>query len=316
MTPSWLASAQLLLAAGTFVIGCASQDGVDQQGNKSKQVSSPPSVRYAMIVPNPVVLTGPVLVQVEGEDPDHDPVTFRFQWIVNGKPLPGQIHHELGPAMLKRGDQVSVEVTPTDGTNEGVPYHVSPVEVANSPPVIKQVNLEPPLAQIGDRIRADVEGSDPDGDLVQYTYRWLRNKTPVSEGDQNELDTKNFLRSDVIVAEVIPFDGRVKGKPVLSQPVEIRNHAPKITSVPPSGIQNGMFKYLVTAVDPEGDTLVYSLTTAPPGMFIDRGTGYITWEIPSDTKGIQHVKVVTEDGQGGSAFQEFELTLSPPAASS
>ena len=62
-------------------------------------------------------------------------------------------------------------------------------------------------------------------------------------------------------------------------------------------------------IDPDGDQVNYYLEVAPTGMSISETSGHISWQIPSDQKGIFHVKVVAKDGHGGMATQEFNLTL-------
>jgi hypothetical protein len=71
---------------------------------------------------------------------------------------------------------------------------------------------------------------------------------------------------------------------------------------------------MVKAVDGDGDPVSFLLEAAPPGMVIDKETGHIVWQIPSDRLGSQRVRVVAEDGQGGKGFQEFHFTLPAPVA--
>ena len=77
-----------------------------------------------------------------------------------------------------------------------------------------------------------------------------------------------------------------------------------------------MLSYAVQAVDEDKDTLKYQLESAPPGMIIDPATGVITWQVRSDVKGTYQVRVAVQDGYGGSAFQNFEVSLVSPASAS
>ena len=59
------------------------------------------------------------------------------------------------------------------------------------------------------------------------------------------------------------------------------NHAPVITSVPISQINEGSsYNYHVTATDSDGDTLTYSLTTKPSWLSINSNTGVISGVAP------------------------------------
>ena len=59
---------------------------------------------------------------------------------------------------------------------------------------------------------------------------------------------------------------------------ETINHAPIITSTPiTSATVNQVYTYNVVAIDPDGDTLIYSLTVSHTGMTINSWTGEINW---------------------------------------
>jgi hypothetical protein len=75
--------------------------------------------------------------------------------------------------------------------------------------------------------------------------------------------------------------------------------------------ENSVYTYQVTATDPDGDQLTYSLVTAPGGMTINPSTGLIRWELPKQVPEKQEitVKVAADDGDGGIAYQEYSLFL-------
>ncbi len=80
-------------------------------------------------------------------------------------------------------------------------------------------------------------------------------------------------------------------------------HAPKVISIPPTLVKedsptrfNATYKYQVVAIDEDNDTLFYYLTVAPDGMFIDSGTGLITWAPNRNQLGYNQVIVVVSDG--------------------
>jgi len=308
------------LARGVFslaliVFGCNSESSQLGSSSGSSQTNRPPTVQSATIMPNPVVRSGPITVQVEAIDPDRDAVTFRYRWLVNGNPIDGQAGLTLEPQLLKRGDSVAVEMIPSDGKTQGPPYRTQAVAVVNTPPEVTQIVLEPSEVRIGDRLSVKVEGSDADQDDIRYTFKWWRNNAPLSEGEESVLDTTSFARGDKIVVQVTPHDSAGPGKARFAEQIAIGNSPPKITSTPPTTISQGRYEYAVTASDAEGDPLTYTLPTAPAGMTIDKGTGRIEWRVTGETKGTHRVKVAVEDDRKGHAFQEFELSLPAPASS-
>jgi hypothetical protein len=312
----------IILAASVFLSSCTSES--IQSGEATKNASPgaasaiqnhPPVIQSARIVPSPVFLNKSVSVQSDATDPDGDMVTFRHQWRVNEQLIPGETHSILDPKMVKRGDRLSVEVTPYDGNTEGAPVIVETI-VGNTPPDVIAFTLEPGEVRVGTAIRAEVTGTDADQDPIEYRYRWWRNNSEVADGYMSELDTAGFAKGDTIVVEVTPLDPTSKGKSKLSKPITILNSAPTITSVPPTKLDRGRFIYTVTSKDPDDDPLIYALEVAPPGMKIDKTSGQIEWPLTAKASGRYKVRVTATDPEEASAFQEFELTIAAPASSS
>lgn len=278
----------------------------------------PPVISSARLVAHALTRNDTVTPEFTTDDPDGDRVTVRYQWLINGAPLAGQTAASLSLGGLRRGDRVSLELTPVDARGAvGQPYRTEPVEVANTPPVVTRVTIEPAAARPGDVLRAVVEGSDPDGDPVKYLLEWWRNGQslgpPPKDQEQWTLATEGFARGDQIVLGVTPYDASGPGRFLVSEPLVLLNRAPVITSLPTGPTKQGAFEYVVTATDPDGDTLTYTLETAPPGMTIEAGTGKITWQIPPGFSSPQQVRVSVEDGHQGQAFQAF--TIMPPPRS-
>ena len=72
------------------------------------------------------------------------------------------------------------------------------------------------------------------------------------------------------------------------------------------------YKYQVTAVDADNETLVYSLLTAPQGMQINSATGLITWNPSVNQVGTHDVVVKVADPRGGFDTQSYTLTVVDP----
>ena len=305
----------LLLPLGVILPGCQRGEvGADHASAKLASGNHPPVVHAATLHPTPLVLTGPILVQVEAQDIDLNPLSFRYQWIVNGQPIRNQAGEQLSPERLKRGDVVSVEVWPHDGMVEGRPFTSEPLVVANSPPIVSRLVIEPESAFPGIRVQARADVSDADRDMIRMSYRWWKNDVLVQEGDEAELDTNGLSRGDTLSVEAVPFDGVERGTTVRSVPIRMENSPPRILSAPAKSVVNNRYDYQVEAMDTESDSITYSLETAPPGMTIDEGKGTVTWQISPAQIGIHKVRILAKDSQGAIAFQEFDLNLTAPVA--
>ena len=306
----WLAV--LLAPLSVILLGCERGEvGADNPNTKLTNGNHPPAVRAAFLQPTPLVLTGPIVVHVDAQDVDRNPLSFRYRWIVNGQPVLNQDTEQLSPELLKRGDALSVEIRPHDGMVEGRLFTTEPVVVGNSAPMVANLAIEPESVSPGVRVRARADISDVDGDLIRVAYRWWRNDTIVQEGDEAELDTAGFSRGDTLSVEAVAFDGVQKGKAVRSVPIRVGNTSPRILSAPAKSIVNNRYHYQVEATDAESDVITFSLETAPPGMTIDEHKGSVSWQISPDQIGVHKVRILVKDSQGAITFQEFELNLTP-----
>ena len=103
-------------------------------------------------------------VDVSGTDLDGDPVTFLFDWVKNGQPA-GNTRQMGSP--VRRGDKISVRVTPFDGQEYGTPLVVDRV-IKNSPPVFSddyKHNFD------GKLFTYQVKASDPDDDALTFSLK-------------------------------------------------------------------------------------------------------------------------------------------------
>lgn len=312
-------SAQSLLLVAYLSISLAgvscTREGPAETSKASPALTSngPPVITSARIINSPLSLDSPVTVQIEAEDPERGAVSFRYQWYADDTALAGQTHPTLAPGLLRRGQMVSVEIVPADEAQTGKAYRTAAVVVGNTPPSITAVFLTPQTARPGQKIEAQVEATDPDHDRVDLTYKWFRNQALIKEGEEPFLEAIGLSSRDQIVVEVTAHDPSASGKSLRSDPLVLGNNGPQIVSAPPRPETQDRYEYSVRAIDPDGDQVTYRLETAPPGMTINEQSGHIVWSLPADQSGTIHVKVIAQDGRGGAAYQEFDLTLSVPA---
>lgn len=89
-----------------------------------------------------------------------------------------------------------------------------------------------------------------------------------------------------------------------------RNDLPVFTSIPPVTVAVGSsLSYSVTAFDPEGEPLTFSLVQAPSGVAFDAATALATWSPALSDVGVYNVRVAVEDPRGGRAEQAFTLSV-------
>ena len=87
------------------------------------------------------------------------------------------------------------------------------------------------------------------------------------------------------------------------------NSSPVIESDSVTNAKEGaVYTYDVEAVDPDGDTLEFSLLTHPTGMTINSTTGVISWTPTENQIGENEVVVEVSDGSR-STIQEFTIIV-------
>jgi hypothetical protein len=154
----------------------------------------------------------------------------------------------------------------------------------------------------------EASGSDMDGDNVAILYEWTKNGEPAGKGRAIDSQIK---RGDKISVKITPFDGEAYGQSIILNR-EVRNMPPMIVEDKKFNFNGRNFSCQLKAADPDGDTMNYSLKSAPSGMTINPSTGLITWAVPSDFKGKASFTACANDGRGGEAVQTFNVDIGEP----
>lgn len=312
----------VLILCMTLTLSCAREDkregstvpetGADR-GSRSASGNAPPTIRAASLNPPHATAITPLSAQFNGTDAEGDFIQYVFRWFVDGEPVQEGPKGSLDPGPYKKGSRVQVEIVPSDRFSSGRPYRTEAVTIANAPPGVSSISLTPDRPTVGAMITAAPVVSDPDGDKVSIQYQWFVNNKAVSDpGDNSEFSTQGLRKKDTVAVIVTPSDGESKGDPKASNILVVVNSAPRITSAPPYEINNGTYRYQVTAQDPDGDRLTYTLVKSPGGMTIDPSTGLIIWgPTPVAAREEVTVKVEVSDGDGGTAYQEYSFIVEP-----
>ena len=139
--------------------------GVEPEKSPSDSVrNNPPEIRGIRFVGGDGRPGSTLGVEAEGYDADGDPVQFEIAWQKNGQPA--GTGSRL-PATVKRGDKVTVTVTPFDGMERGKSATLSR-EILNTPPTIEGQEQ----FQVGDNaVTFHVRASDADGDPLTYSVK-------------------------------------------------------------------------------------------------------------------------------------------------
>jgi len=126
--------------------------------------NSLPEISKITFLPEVFKLGDTLSVEASGSDIDGDKVTVSYEWNKNGEPAGNSNRLEVP---LKRGDKISVKITPFDGEVYGRSV-VLPKEILNLPPMI---NEDKKFYFDGKVYSYQVKATDPDGDLLAYSLK-------------------------------------------------------------------------------------------------------------------------------------------------
>jgi hypothetical protein len=253
--------------------------------------NEPPRVDRLVLNPRAPLPGQRVEAHVEASDPDGDPIRLELEWRLAGRTVEQGSRTAIVLEGARKGDEVAVFVTATDGRDLSDPVRGS-VNVGNTAPLIRAFYLAPDgeIAP-GQEVTAAPQAMDADGDALDYEFEWILNGRKVRGEDQAVFNTERLKRGDRLQARVRVSDGD-EWSPV----------AESMT--------------LTLANDPDGDrSLRFRLLEGPAGMTVDSVTGRLSWRPGPDEVGTHAVEVAVADAEGAESAMRFELNVSGGAAS-
>lgn len=221
----------------------------------------------------------------------------------------------LGEGVLLPGGQA----TPTLALAFDNP---EPTSVLFEPRLLAPADLPPffttiPVtsAEVGVGYAAPVAATDPNGLSVKLSLLVGPPGLTLTEGNPAQLlysptesDAGAF---DVVIAAVDGTGGMAQQKFNLVVALPGANQPPLFVTIPVTQAAIlAPYVYSASAIDPDGDPLVYSLPVAPAWLSIDPATGQITADAAQ--AGTHSIVVHAADSNGGSAQQSYVLAVGVP----
>lgn len=304
------------VAVAALCLGCGGREEPAARGTASTVSSElaeeggnqAPIVESVRLDPSEPAQGSVVRAVVMARDPDGQRLTLAYRWSVDGSALETS-EASLALEGTAKGAEIRVSVTASDGALESGAVEAVAV-VIDRPPSLASAALNPQDSVApGQPLGVRVSAVDPDGDPLDYEYSWYLNGERTEQS--GELFATEGLRGgDTIFAEVRASDGANWSAPERTPPVTVGSGHPEITSTPPGFRDDGVFRYEVTAIDPDGDKrLRYGLEEGPKGMAIDSVLGALVWRPLADQHGVHSVRIVVRDSTGLETKQSFSVTV-------
>jgi len=197
-----------------------------------------PVMDSVTITPSPAYTNSVLTAVPESYDEDGDAITYSYQWKKGGVNLAGEINPTLNLLVAGNGDKgdiITVEVIPNDGTDDGTPMTSASLTISNSPPEVSNVLITPPYPDGSVDLTLDNPhytfiDADP-GDIESGTQILWYKKGNHQIGYDNKLSVLavDLIEKDSWYAEVKPSDGTDFGLKVYSNIVWIDGQNPIIT---------------------------------------------------------------------------------------
>ncbi|MCH7549727.1 MAG: hypothetical protein IH969_09380 [Candidatus Krumholzibacteriota bacterium] len=267
-------------------------------------------LRTAEIYPREAFANNSMVIRMENATRD-DYGYLTVKWFRNGSEVEGVSGATLESDYIFKGDQIHaiVNVLGTDALDKPVKTH--PATVLNSPPRV--ITASTALRTNGsDVLGTRIDATDPDGDVLNYSYKWYRNGSEIQGESGPTLDIGSFAKDDEFYAEIVVTDGEDYTAPYRCAPITLSSNAPQITSSPPSSFTaDRHYVYQIHVEGPDPEYLSYELVKSPEGMTLSQ-TGLLDWPLPKAQLGSRAFEVVVRviDVTGGEVTQSFTVGLS------
>lgn len=311
---AFLTSLGLLAACGsedarqskTTPIGGDAKPAV--QESAAAAPNQPPVIRRIDLQPTHPTPGTTISASVDAIDPEGDEIALSYAWSIDGSRTGGN-EATLLLGSVAKGSAIQLTVIARDPGAKSPAQSIT-TRVGNRPPTMLGVVIEP-LGEVRGYhdISANPRAEDPDGDPLDFRFRWSVNGESVA-GDGAVLPASHYGRGDQIQLSVEAWDGEAASDPLRSDPFGVVNAPPRITSTPGAFDPDGSFRYAILAEDPDGDrSFQYRLEKGPSGMAIDVVSGELTWTPTPEQAGSNPVTIEVSDRRGGVANQSFDVRV-------
>jgi hypothetical protein len=137
-----------------------------KEGKASVTVAnSTPEIRQVSFTPQNIFAGIEITAVPDAFDADGDEVRYSCKWFVNGE----EIYEDslsLKGERIKKGDQISVVITPSDNYGSGRIYRTQALTIPNAPPRFTSL---PPVKFQDSTYTYTAQAYDPDGDAITYS---------------------------------------------------------------------------------------------------------------------------------------------------
>ncbi|MEM6470111.1 MAG: FG-GAP-like repeat-containing protein [Planctomycetota bacterium] len=247
---------------------------------------------------------------VQAIDAERDPLSYRLLAAPNGMTISESTGEVTWTPTVDQVGTQSVVIEVSDGAggastqafvvlvSEGIP---------NLPPTIE--SEAPRFTAVGSEYRYQLIAVDPEQSPLDYVLAEGPAGMTIDDGGTLTWTPTAGQEGKVIVTIRVIDEGGAAAIESFELDVLAQNLSPTIDSQAPQESTAGAeFKYDVIASDANLDLLTYKLTTSPAEALID-SFGRVRWTPAMNETGDYPFEVLVTDPRGGSATQQFMLSV-------
>lgn len=306
----WTPDAQQIGLHQVIVRVSDGRGGVDLQKFRLNVTDNTPPV-ITSSAPLQAVAGLPYRYSVSAQDADQDTIAYQLQSTILGMTI------NLGTGVLDWPAPTlgthEVTLTAADGRGGIATQSYTLDVVADAPNVPPEIRSTPrEIAVIGQNYRYRVAADDANADPLEYVLETAPAGMSLSANGLLEWVSARtqFGLHDVVLRVDDGRGGVARQEFVVNVQMDLVNDPPEIISNPRQLLTLGDdYVYDPRSFDPDGDSVLWSLPTAPRGMSIDTDSGSIRWTPDDDQLGYHPITVVADDGQGGTGKQSYTIRV-------
>ncbi|MGC6512869.1 MAG: fibrinogen-like YCDxxxxGGGW domain-containing protein [Myxococcota bacterium] len=297
--------ASLFESGDTLVVTATAFDGEGYGppfvGQTLTAANSPPTTNgLPSLSPSvPTTLDDVTVSLPSATDPDGDPVTWEFTWLVDGAPVTQATSTVLSSSVFSKGQTIQVVATASDGQLTSNPVSSSILVVQNSTPGSPEVTVTPaaPIASIDD-ITCTIEtpSVDADNDPLTYTFTWvvdgLEWGNTTDTATSSTVDAAFIGAAETWLCTATAYDGEA------TSPASAAADANSV-----SGVFNECGDYLAAGITTTGVYTISPTSTGPFDAWCDQTTDGGGW-----------TRVVRTTGQGLNVGQDTSAIVTSYAS--
>lgn len=307
---------------GVVTASLSSVEGTSTGSAQATFQSTPPEATDVVLGPPNATSADALVLTYTYTDPDGDPERgTTIRWTRNNA-LQSAFDDQLGipAAATNRGDTWRARVTPSDGTEVGIPAFSNNLVIQNAAPTAEGVRIEPDVdvpSQTTLRLRYTYR--DPDGDPESgTTITWRLNGVPQDDlQNQPRVPASRVEKGQRWQVVVQPRDGELFGPATTSAEVLIVNSPPGAFAGPDQTVTEGERVTLdgTRSSDPDpNDTLSFSWrqVTGPPVALEGAASATPSFVAPDVTEIVELTfELVVSDGDVDSNPDAVVIRVEP-----